>query len=91
MGNAAITIKTGLAPNLISSGWQILLAIAKRKLNYLAAAVELKDLLIPPGNMLERLKGDLKEYYSIRINEQWRIIFKWKDGNVFDVRVTDYH
>jgi proteic killer suppression protein len=49
------------------------------------------DLQIPPSNRLEKLKGNLKEFYSIRINNQWRIIFKWKNGNAFDVEIIDYH
>ncbi|MCO5234003.1 MAG: type II toxin-antitoxin system RelE/ParE family toxin [Chitinophagales bacterium] len=46
---------------------------------------------IPPANRLEILKGDLKEFYSIRINNQWRIIFKWQNGNAFEVEIIDYH
>jgi toxin HigB-1 len=49
------------------------------------------DLTIPPSNRLEKLKGSLKEYYSIRINSQWRIIFKWETGNAFEVEIIDYH
>ena len=49
------------------------------------------DLQIPPSNRLEKLKGNLKEYYSIRINDQWRIIFKWGKGNAWDVEIVDYH
>ena len=51
----------------------------------------LLDLTIPPSNKLEKLKGRLKEYYSIRINDQWRIIFKWDNGNASDVEIVDYH
>ena len=64
---------------------------ATRKLDILQAAVKLTDLRIPSGNRLEALKGDLKGYYSIRINEQWRIVFRWSDGDAHDVRVEDYH
>ena len=64
---------------------------ARRKLGFLEDAVDLVDLRIPPGNRLEALKGDRKEQYSIRINNQWRICFRWKDGNTFDVEITDYH
>lgn len=64
---------------------------ARRKLGFLEDAVDLVDLRIPPGNMLEALKGDRKGQYSIRINNQWRICFRWKDGNTFDVEITDYH
>lgn len=49
------------------------------------------DLQAPPSNRLEKLKGNLKEYYSIRINDQWRIIFKWDNGNALDVEIVDYH
>jgi toxin HigB-1 len=49
------------------------------------------DLIIPPSNRLEKLKGNLKEYYSIRINDQWRIIFKWNNGNAYEVEIIDYH
>jgi toxin HigB-1 len=51
----------------------------------------LNDLKIPPSNRLEKLSGTLKEYYSIRINDQWRIIFKWKENNSLDVTILDYH
>ena len=54
-------------------------------------ARELRDLRVPPLNHLESLKGDLKGYWSIRVNDQWRIIFKWSDGNACDVEITDYH
>lgn len=64
---------------------------AARKLDVLQAAVKLSDLRIPSGNRLEALKGDLKGYHSIRINEQWRIVFRWSDGDAYDVRVEDYH
>lgn len=64
---------------------------AKRKLEAVNAASRLDDLMIPPSNRLERLKGNLKEYHSIRINDQWRVIFKWINGEPHDVRVTDYH
>jgi len=54
-------------------------------------ARELRDLRVPPSNHLEPLKGDLKGYWSIRVNDQWRIIFTWSDGNARDVEITDYH
>ena len=50
-----------------------------------------QDLTIPPSNKLEKKKGDVKDYYSIRINDQWRIIFKWSDGNASEVEIIDYH
>ena len=64
---------------------------AKRKLEMLNAASRLEDLLIPPSNRLEGLRGALSEFYSIRINDQWRVIFKWIDSHANDVRITDYH
>lgn len=64
---------------------------ARRKLLQLHAAGELRSLRIPPGNMLEALAGDRKGQHSIRINEQWRICFKWKADGVHDVEIVDYH
>jgi proteic killer suppression protein len=64
---------------------------ARRKLLYLHDAAELKDLRVPPGNRLEALKGDMKGFHSIRINDQWRVVFRWANGNAFDVAIRDYH
>jgi len=64
---------------------------AKRKLEAVNAASRLEDLMVPPANRLEKLKGDLKNFYSIRINDQWRVIFRWVDGEPHDVRIVDYH
>jgi len=64
---------------------------ARRRLLYLAQARALRDLLIPPGNRLEALKGDRRGQHSIRINEQWRICFRWSDGHAYDVEIVDYH
>jgi len=64
---------------------------ARRKLLYLHDAAELGDLAVPPGNRLERLKGRWKGLHSIRINDQWRVIFRWHSSNAFDVQVVDYH
>ena len=64
---------------------------ARRKLLYLNAATELEQLRMPPGNRLEALKGDRKGQYSIRINDQWRICFRWRDGNAHEVEIVDYH
>ena len=64
---------------------------AKRKLEMLSAASRLDDLLVPPSNRLEKLQGNLSEFYSIRINDQRRITFKWINGHAHEVRVTDYH
>ena len=65
--------------------------IGMRKLDYLNAATGLKDLRIPPGNRLERLKGKYEGKYSIRINDQYRIVFRFVDRDVHDVEITDYH
>lgn len=64
---------------------------ARRKLRMINNSIDINDLRIPPANRLEKLKGDLKEFYSIRINEQWRITFKWEIGNAFEVKIVDYH
>lgn len=64
---------------------------ARRKLLYLDAATALAELRRPPGNRLEALKGDRKGQHSIRINDQWRICFRWHDGNAHDVEIVDYH
>jgi proteic killer suppression protein len=65
--------------------------VSRRKLRMLNNSHSLGDLQIPPSNRLEKLKGNYKEYYSIRINDQWRIIFKWSNGNVEKVEIIDYH
>ncbi len=65
--------------------------LALRKLRMLDAATRLDDLRAPPGNRLERLKGDRAGQHSVRINGQWRICFRWRDGNAHDVAIVDYH
>ena len=65
--------------------------IGLRKLIMLDQSQDIKDLSIPPSNRLEKLKGNMKAYHSIRINDQWRIIFKWINNNAFDVEIIDYH
>jgi len=65
--------------------------IGRRKLRMINNSVDIEDLRIPPANRLEKLSGNLKEFHSIRINKQWRIIFKWKQGNALEVQITDYH
>ena len=65
--------------------------IARRKLRMLNNSQNLTDLMIPPSNRLEKLKGTLKNFYSIRVNDQWRIIFKWNNGNADEVELIDYH
>jgi toxin HigB-1 len=65
--------------------------IGRRKLRMLNNSIDLADLRIPPSNRLEKLAGKLKEFYSVRINDQWRIIFKWNSGNALEVEIIDYH
>ncbi|GHU69367.1 plasmid maintenance system killer protein [Spirochaetia bacterium] len=64
---------------------------ARRKLLIIHFAVDENDLSTPPGNRFERLKGNRKDQCSIRINDQWRVVFKWLDGNAYDVTIMDYH
>jgi len=64
---------------------------ALRRLRYIDAAENVEDLRIPPSNKLERKEGDLKDFYAIWVNTQWRIIFKWDDGDAIDVQLVDYH
>ncbi|MCE2440793.1 MAG: type II toxin-antitoxin system RelE/ParE family toxin [Candidatus Latescibacteria bacterium] len=64
---------------------------ALRKLDVLATAHHLQDLRVPPGNRLEALKGDLKGFHGIRVNDQWRVIFRWSENSAHQVSLTDYH
>jgi proteic killer suppression protein len=64
---------------------------ALHKLDMVNAAQELNDLRSPPGNRLEALRGDLRGFHSIRVSDQWRIVFRWAEGQAHDVRLTDYH
>jgi proteic killer suppression protein len=65
--------------------------IGRRKLRMINNSVDIADLRIPPANRLEKLSGYLKDFYSIRINDQWRIIFRWNAGNASQVEIIDYH
>lgn len=65
--------------------------VALRKLLMLDAAVSIQDLTVPPANRLEKLKGDREGQWSVRINDQWRICFVWREGNAYDVEIVDYH
>ncbi len=65
--------------------------VARRKLLFLHDAADLRDLRLPSGNRLERLKGNWNGFYSIRINDQWRLVFRWSDGHAYEVRIIDYH
>jgi proteic killer suppression protein len=65
--------------------------IARRKLRMLNNSIDVTDLKIPPSNRLEKLSGNLKDFYSIRINKKWRITFNWDNGNASNVEIIDYH
>lgn len=65
--------------------------IARRKLRMINNALDINDLRIPPANRLEKLKGELSDYYSIRINDQWRIIFQWENNDAYEIKIVDYH
>jgi toxin HigB-1 len=65
--------------------------VALRKLRMLDAAMSLSDLRVPPGNRLERLRGERAGQHSIRINDKWRICFRWHEGDAYDVEIVDYH
>ena len=71
--------------------WSAIIKVATRKLTQLDAATSLEFLRSPPGNRLELLKGDRAGQYSIRINDQWRLCFRWQDGNAWDLEIVDYH
>jgi len=71
--------------------WSAISRAARRKLDLVNAAAKLEDLKAPPGNRLEALKGTLAGYHSIRVNDQWRVIFKWKDAAAHEVKIDDYH
>ncbi len=74
-----------------SRRFQAVATVAKRKLDQIDSATSLRDLAGLPGNRLEALAGDRAGQYSIRINDQWRICFRWKDGEALDVEIVDYH
>lgn len=65
--------------------------VARRKLRMLNNSQNINDLRVPPANRLEKLKGNLSEFHSIRINQQWRVIFKWENDNAYEVAIVDYH
>ena len=65
--------------------------IARRKFLYLHDADELRDLRVPPGNRWEALRAEWRGFHSIRINNQWRLVFRWEDGNAYEAQVIDYH
>lgn len=80
--------ETGKAGN---TGWAGIAAVAQRKLGMLDYAAKLEDLKAPPGNRLEALSGKLTGMHSIRINDQWRIVFRWTKSGPTEVEITDYH
>lgn len=80
---------TGKVPK--GAGWSSISNVVRRKLDMVHYAEALNDLKAPPGNRLESLKGDLKGYYSIRINDQWRIVFGWTSAGPDEVKICDYH
>ncbi|MGA3201954.1 MAG: type II toxin-antitoxin system RelE/ParE family toxin [Bryobacteraceae bacterium] len=71
--------------------FQQIAEVALRRLAQIDSAEEIRDLRSPPANRLETLKGDRAGQYSVRINDQYRVCFRWKDGHAFDVEITDYH
>ena len=77
-------IRSKKLPNAIQN-------LSRRKLRMINNAQNIIDLRIPPSNHLEKLSGNFKDYYSVRINKQWRIIFTWKNNDAFDVQIIDYH
>lgn len=81
-------IWSGVPSRRLPAGMQ---AVARRKLRMLNNAVNMEDLRVPPANRLEALKGDRKGWHSIRINDQWRICFRWTAGDASDVEIVDYH
>jgi len=90
-GSAARDIYNGVDGRRARSVPQALHAKARRLMDQINAAATIEMLAVPPGNHLEKLRGDLAGYWSIRINRQWRIIFKWHDNTAIDVDIVDYH
>jgi proteic killer suppression protein len=90
-GRATEDIYHGIDSKAARSVPRPLLRVAVRKLDIINAAHGIQDLKVPPGNRLEMFKGDRKDWYSIRINEQYRIVFQWVDGNAKDIGIVDYH
>lgn len=79
-----IGIRSKALPNEIQN-------IARRKLRMINSAQNINDLRIPPANRLDKLKGNLQAYYSIRLNNQWRIVFQWLNNDAFEIQIMDYH
>lgn len=89
--DATRDVHTGVDSKAARSFGGAVRVIARRKLDLIGAAADIRDLAVPPGNRLEKLKGDLAGFYSIRVNDQFRIIFRFEAGNASDVQITDYH
>lgn len=87
-GSLLQTIANGQCPKGFPAD---LLAVARRKLAMVTYAADIRDLRVPPGNRLEMLKGDRDGFYSVRINDQWRICFRWQGGRAEDIEITDHH
>ena len=81
--------RDGVVPS--GAGWAAVAKVAKRKLDMLNYAEDLMDLASPPGNRLEALKGDRVGYHCIRVNQQWRIVFRWTGSGPSEIRILDYH
>ena len=75
----------------VAARWREVASVALRKLSYLNGASRVEDLRVPPGNRLEKLKGDRREQYSIRINQRWRVCLEFENGNAYNVEIIDYH
>jgi proteic killer suppression protein len=87
----AIYNRGALPRNLAKQFPKELIAKAAVSLDRLNAAIKIESLYFPPSNHFEALSGDLAEYYSVRINQRWRIIFRWEGENAYEVKVIDYH
>jgi proteic killer suppression protein len=88
---AAADVFNGLSTKEARRIPQTIWTVAQRKMDMVNAAHDLNDLRVPPGNRLEALKGDWRGYYSIRVNDQFRVVFRWTDNNAHDVDIMDYH
>jgi proteic killer suppression protein len=77
--------------NVVKGLPQEVQGVARRKLRMINNASNIQDLTVPPANRLEKLSGGWKDFYSIRVNDQWRIVFKWQSGNATQVELIDYH
>ena len=88
---AAADVFNGLSTKEARRIPQTIWTVARRKMDMVNAAHELSDLRVPPANRLEALKGDWRGYYSIRVNDQFRIVFRWTDSNAHEVDIVDYH